>query len=185
MTAPTCRQVQTGDRATAATHATMPVVVVLDNLRSAFNVGNILRLADTTRAERVVTCGYTATPPHPKLAKTARGCDRHVNVEHAVSSEAAVTALRAEGYRVYAVETTPPARFVRESAITFPAAFVFGNEALGISEGALQLCDEAVCLPCLGHKNSVNVANCAAVVLYEALFQSRIASEIGSPRTPQ
>jgi tRNA G18 (ribose-2'-O)-methylase SpoU len=151
----------------------LPVVIVLDRLRSAFNVGNIFRLADAVRAERIIACGYTAAPPHPKLARTARGCDQVVPCERQVSAAAAVRALRTAGYWLCAVETAVGAAPVWDLPHRFPAAFVFGNEAQGIAPEALELCDALACLPALGLKNSINVGNCAAVVLYESWRQWR------------
>jgi len=147
----------------------LPVVIILDRLRSAFNVGNIFRLAEATGVEKIVTCGYTATPPHEKLQKTARGCDALVPCEHADTAAAAVAACKAAGYTVYAVETVAGAAPVWTAELRFPLAFVLGNEALGVAPDTLALCDAAVALPCFGTKNSVNVGNCAAVVLYAAV----------------
>lgn len=149
----------------------MPVVVVLDTLRSAFNTGNIFRIADAVQAESVITCGYTPAPPHPKLAKTARGCQETIISTTAESSAAAVRDLKSRGVYVYAVETTASAVPVWDVSLQFPAAFVFGNEALGVADEALALSDAQISLPCLGIKGSINVGNCAAVVLYEALRQ--------------
>ena len=163
--------VERGDRPTPKTAECLPVTLVLDNLRSAFNVGNIFRLAEATRAEHIVTCGYTATPPHPKLAKTARGCDTSVPCSHQPTVRAALESLRERGYTVYGVETVSDAIPVWDVAFRFPAALLLGNEALGISEDGLELCDSFVKLPCLGTKNSINVGNCAGVVLYRALEQ--------------
>jgi tRNA G18 (ribose-2'-O)-methylase SpoU len=149
----------------------MPVTVVLDRLRSAFNVGNVFRLAEATRVECVVTCGYTATPPHAKLARTARGCDAVVPFRHVADAVTALRELRAVGYTLYGVETAARARPAWETEFAFPAAVVLGNEALGVSAEALAVCDHLVDLPCLGAKNSINVGNCAAVVLYAAFRQ--------------
>lgn len=144
----------------------MPVSVVLDRLRSAFNVGNILRVAEALRVADVVACGYTAHPPHPKLEKTARGCDQIVPCRHVDTALEAVRELRKAGRWVYAVETVEGATPVWEAEFEFPAAVVLGNEALGISDEVLAHCDGTVSLPRFGRKNSINVGNCAAVVLY-------------------
>jgi 23S rRNA (guanosine2251-2'-O)-methyltransferase len=151
----------------------LPITVVLDRLRSAYNVGNIFRLAEAVRAERVVTCGYNATPPHPKLARTACGCDRLVPCEHHACAAEAIQTLRAAGYWICALETAVGAPTVWDLSCRFPAALVFGNEALGVSAEALAQCDAVVRLPALGIKNSINVGNCAAVVLYEVWRQWR------------
>jgi len=160
-----------GDRSVPLLSANLPVVIVLDRLRSAFNTGNVFRLAEAVRAERIVACGYTPTPSHPKLRKTARGCDAMVPCVHVRDAATAVAALRNEGYTVYGIETATTAHAVWEVRFQFPGVFLLGNEALGVSDDALSLCDELIALPCLGRKNSINVANCAAVVLYAALAQ--------------
>jgi tRNA G18 (ribose-2'-O)-methylase SpoU len=163
--------VREGDRANGCRGERLPVSIVLDRLRSAFNVGNIYRLADAVRAERIICCGYTASPPHPKLAKTARGCDSLIATERFQTAAEAVHYLRAGGVTVYGVETVSGVSPVWDVPLRFPMAFVLGNEALGIERNALELCDGCVELPSFGYKNSVNVGNCAAVVLYEALRQ--------------
>lgn len=151
--------------------ARLPVIIVLDALRSAHNTGNIFRLADAVQAEAIWACGYTPCPPHPKLAQTARGCDEIVPCRHWDSIEAALQELHQMGRTVYAVDTVVDAQCYWEAKLQFPAALVFGNEALGISPGALELCDGYIQLPACGFKNSINVGNCAAVMLFEALRQ--------------
>jgi len=167
------RQVADCDRPGPPPGSPLPVTIVLDRLRSAFNVGNVFRLAEAVRAERIVTCGYTATPPHPKLAKTARGCDLIVPAEHYPTAGEAVLTLRRAGYWVCAIETVVGAPVLWDVPFRFPAAFLLGNEALGVSPEALAECSAVACLPALGRKNSINVGNCAAVALYEALRQWR------------
>lgn len=156
--------------------ATTPVVLILDHLRSAYNVGNVFRLAEAAQVEKIVTCGYTATPPHHKVAKTARGCDEYVPCEHAETASESIDHLQRQGYTVYAVEPAPESVPLWDCRLQFPAAFVLGNEALGISEKAWQACDAAVELPSYGIKNSINVANCAATILYETLRQRHTSS---------
>ena len=170
-------EVSVRDRQEPVRSAALPVTLVLDRLRSAHNVGNIFRLAEAVGAERIITCGYTATPPHPKLAKTARGCDRLVPCESCQSAAAAVQTLRAAGYWVCALETAVGVAAVWDVPFRFPAALVLGNEALGVSVEALAQCDAVACLPALGVKNSINVGNCAAVALYEAWRQWRRTAE--------
>lgn len=164
--------IRTGDRAVPFSGRPLPVAVVLDRLRSAFNVGNIFRLGDALNVEMIATCGYTATPPHAKLAKTARGSELTVPCTHFADAAVAVAALKQRGYTVFAVETVQGARQVWDMECRFPAAFVFGNEALGICPQALELADHVVAVPMFGLKNSINVGNCAAVVLYEAARQA-------------
>lgn len=160
-------QMLTGDSQAERQEAMFPVAVILDNLRSAYNVGNVFRVAEATRISLVATCGYTATPPHVKLEKTARGCDVLVPCEHFDTAADAVRAMHERGMKVYAVDTVEGAQLYWDAPMELPCAFVLGNEALGISQDALELCDGFIALPALGRKNSINVGNCAAVVLFE------------------
>ena len=162
-----------GDRQAPVCTDTIPVTLILDNLRSAFNTGNIFRVADAVRVERIIGCGYTPLPPHEKLHKTARGCDNTVPTEHCPDALTAVEQCRQEGYTVYAVETGEKAETVWDVALEFPAAFLCGNEALGVSADGLEKCDYIIKIPCMGYKYSINVGNCVAVTVYESLRQWR------------
>lgn len=166
---------RTGDSDVKRLQHELPVKLVLDNLRSAYNVGNLFRVAEAVGAAGICACGYTAYPPHVKLEKTARGCDALVPCEHFATAEEAVQALKAEGYTVYGVETVDGAPMYWEAEINFPAAFVLGNEALGISPEALALCDGFIALPAYGAKNSINVGNCGAVILFECVRRGNIS----------
>ena len=143
------------------------LTLILDNLRSAHNVGNILRIAEGLQLE-VITCGYTPTPPHPVLAKTAMECDLLVPCRTATSAVEAIKLVRQEGCRmVLALEHTTNSIEVWDLPdIPMPLALVLGNEALGITPEAIGLCDRIVELPMLGAKASINVGNAAAAALY-------------------
>ena len=143
------------------------IVLILDRLRSAYNVGNLFRLAEVAGLDGIYTCGYTATPPHPKLAKSARGCDELVPCTHFADSASAIAAAQAEGRMVVAIETVAGAPDIWDLELRMPLALVLGNEALGIDEGALHACDAVARLPVFGSKNSLNVANCATAVVYD------------------
>ncbi len=143
------------------------ITIILDRLRSAFNTGNIFRLAEAVGVKEIITCGYTPTPPHPKLAKTARGADKVVSFRHFDNSSEAVDVLRAEGIeKVIAVETTDSAKPAMSYKYPAKVAIILGNEALGINEETILKCDDSIDLPMFGKKKSINVGNCAAVVLY-------------------
>lgn len=146
-----------------------PVVLILDRLRSAYNVGNLFRLAEVAGLDAVYTCGYTASPPHPKLAKSARGCDALVPCTHFANSADAVSAAQAEGRMVVAIETVAGAPNIWDLQLKMPLALVLGNEALGVDPAALAACDAVARLPVFGSKNSLNVANCASAVVYDIL----------------
>jgi tRNA G18 (ribose-2'-O)-methylase SpoU len=143
------------------------ITIVLDRLRSAHNTGNIFRIADAVGAKEIIACGYTPAPPHPKLEKTAMGADKMIACRHMENSVEAIKQLRAEGVKqVLAVEKTDDGVFAWEYDYEYPLAIIMGNEALGVDEEALKLCDAVISLPMLGQKESINVGNCAAAVLY-------------------
>ncbi len=163
--------VVTGDKDTKEYSPCHPIAFILDRLRSAHNVGNIFRIAELVRINEVITCGYTATPPHHKLEKTARGCEQIVPFRHFETAVEAVAVLKEEGYTVIAVETVEDAPLYWEHKIKEKTAFILGNEALGVSDEALKLCDGFIRLPVFGFKNSLNVGNCASVIAYETARQ--------------
>ncbi len=143
------------------------LVIVLDRLRSAHNVGNIFRIAEALGVAEIIACGYTPAPPHPRLVKTAMGTDRLVPCRVMTSAAAAVTVLRDEGFRqILAAEPGDGSILAWEARYRFPLAVIFGNEALGVSDEALALVDGRIGLPMLGVKASINVGNAAAAILY-------------------
>ncbi|HCE46466.1 MAG TPA: hypothetical protein DET40_23220 [Lentisphaeria bacterium] len=150
------------------------ITIILDRLRSAHNTGNIFRLADAVGAKEIICCGYTPFPPHPKLAKTAMGADLTVRFRHFEDSTSAVQEIRKEGARqILAVETGTGGTCAWEKDYEFPLGLVFGNEALGILPETISICDGIVNLPMFGFKSSINVGNCAAVVLYSIIANNK------------
>ena len=144
-----------------------PITAVLDNLRSAFNVGSIVRTADCARIEKIFHCGITAHPPNLKLEKTALGAMPYVPWEHRASVVEPVQEMKSKGVRIVALETTNRSRPIWETRFPLPVCLVLGNEALGVSAEALDLADEIVEIPMLGYKNSINVAVAFGIVVYE------------------
>jgi tRNA G18 (ribose-2'-O)-methylase SpoU len=144
-----------------------PVYIILDNLRSAFNVGAIFRLCDVLRVKGLFLCGYTASPPHIKLQKTSLGTLDYVPWKKFDETKDAVSYLKDQGIPVWAAETTSKSK--KYNAMELPAelGIVFGNEALGVSEEVLALCDEIIEIPVYGFKNSMNVATSCAVIGYK------------------
>jgi tRNA G18 (ribose-2'-O)-methylase SpoU len=146
----------------------VPVRVVLDDVRSRMNVGSIFRTADAFAVEGISLCGITPCPPHREIEKTALGATASVPWCHAPSALAEVERLRAEGYRVMAVEQTM--RAVPFDALSFPPhrplALVLGNELHGVSDAVVEACDACLVVPQFGSKHSLNVAVCAGVVLW-------------------
>ena len=146
----------------------MPVAVVLDNVRSLQNVGAFFRTGDAFAVERIALCGITAMPPNRDIHKTALGAELTVAWSHYDSTAECIASLRAEGWRVYAVEQVKGAvmleAFVPVRGEKY--ALVFGNEALGGDQRAVDLCDGAIEIPQAGTKHSLNVAVSGGVVLW-------------------
>lgn len=146
------------------------IYIVLDNLRSVFNTGCIFRLADIVGANEVILCGTTATPENEKMKKTAMGTQSVVNWKYFANTQEAIEYLKQKNIPLYAFETTPISTNLFEMEfLPEPMAFMFGNEALGISEHILVQADTIVELPVMGFKNSLNVSTAAAISLYEVL----------------
>lgn len=148
-----------------------PLTLVLDNVRSAHNVGNILRCAEAAGISKVVLCGITPGPPNPKVLKTAVGSAEYVPHAHSGSTLEAVRELQRQGVKVWGVETTSKSQPMWKTEMPQPLALVFGNEIAGVDADVLKECDGLVCIPTHGVKNSLNVATCASVVMWEALRQ--------------
>lgn len=144
------------------------IVVVLDNIRSAHNVGSVLRSADAFKADKVYMCGISPVPPSPEIHKSALGAEDSVPWEKRQDTAALLRELRVDGYRVVAVEQTVNSvklpSFVREESIKY--ALVLGNEVDGISDEALAEADMALEIPQFGSKHSLNVSVCAGIILY-------------------
>jgi tRNA G18 (ribose-2'-O)-methylase SpoU len=151
----------------------LPVTVLLDNVRSLYNVGSFFRTADAVRAEAIVVAGITPTPDDPRIAKTALGAERTVPWSTSPSAAGAVEALRARGCEVAAIETSLHAIDLFDWRPRFPVCVVFGHEVDGIQSALLERCDVHVRIPTLGSKGSINVATAGGVVLYELLRKYR------------
>lgn len=149
----------------------MPVLVMLENVRSLFNVGSFFRTADGAGAEGMILTGYTAHPPRKEIAKVALGAEETVPWEHVRNPVEAARSVKARGYRLLAVEQTTADGDLYALKIPFPCCLVFGHEVDGVSDTLLAACDGAVEVPMHGTKESLNVAVCAGVVLFEVRRQ--------------
>lgn len=148
-----------------------PVHVVLDNIRSAFNVGSMFRTADAGAVAHVHLCGMSAHPPHKKLEKTALGAFDYVPWTYYERNRDCLDALHAEGIPVVAIEVTEDARDMSGYQWPRPVAVVFGNEVNGVNHRVLRRCDAVVKIPMYGFKNTVNVATAFGIVLFDILRQ--------------
>jgi tRNA G18 (ribose-2'-O)-methylase SpoU len=151
----------------------LPVTVLLDNVRSLYNVGAFFRTADAVRAESIVLAGITPTPEDPRIAKTALGAECSVSWSGAADTAAAIDGLRARGHEIAAIETSLHAVDLFDWHPRFPVCVVFGHEVDGITPALLERCDVHVRIPTLGTKGSINVATAGGVVLYELLRKYR------------
>ncbi len=152
--------------------AKIPLVVVLDNIRSCNNTGSVFRTADALLVEKIYLCGITATPPNKEIHKTALDAEKSVAWEYTEKTEDALERLRREDCKIFAVEQV-------EKSIELPAfvppagkklALVFGNEVRGVQQKVIHLCDGAIEIPQFGTKHSFNVSVSAGIVLWD-IFQ--------------
>jgi len=158
----------------------LPLHFVLDNLRSAFNVGAIFRTCDILRVKGLWLCGYTPYPPNKKLEKTSLGTTAYVPWHHTDSVAEAIGTLKSQGVAVWAAETT--SRSVSYLKPTYPSelAVVLGNETYGISPEVVERCDLVIEIPTFGFKNSLNVASACAVLGFAFMERVGIPLEGGS-----
>ncbi|HEV8394065.1 MAG TPA: TrmH family RNA methyltransferase [Vicinamibacterales bacterium] len=161
----------------------LPVIVVLDNIRSLYNTGAFFRTADGCAVERLVLCGITPRPDQGSrqrrgIAKTALGAETSVPWEYVSDTAAAVAAAAAAGYRVAAVENSPQAIDLYEWTPVWPVCLVFGHETDGVATDLASSIETHVRIPMLGEKRSLNVATAAGVVLYELLRRFRPPSRL-------
>lgn len=147
----------------------IPLVVVLENIRSGYNVGSVFRTADAFAVEEIIICGYTAQPPHKEILKTALGATETVTWRYIKNATDAIEELKKSGYKVLAVEQAVDSiklhnfKTSKEEKI----AVVFGNEVEGITQEAINLCNGCVEVEQYGTKHSLNIAVCAGVVIYQ------------------
>jgi len=152
-----------------------PVVFVLDNIRSLNNIGSVFRTADAFRFAGVHLCGYTAQPPHRDITKTALGATETVDWEYYATTLESVTALKEQGYAIYAVEQTESTLMLQdiEASAETPIALVLGNEVEGVQQEVIDAADACVEIPQLGTKHSLNVSVCAGIVGWQFFHKMR------------
>lgn len=151
----------------------LPVSILLDNVRSMYNVGSFFRTADAAGVEKLYLCGITSYPPKTGIHKTALGAEDRVPWEHSWDAPALARKLAAQGFELAAVETTVHAVDLFDWQPHFPVCLVFGHEVEGIQPAVLEQCHTFVRIPMLGVKHSLNVATAGGVVAYELLRKYR------------
>lgn len=155
----------------------MPLVLVLDNVRSQNNVGSVFRTSDAFLVQKIFLCGITSTPPNADIHKTALGAEYSVDWEYVSSTAEVVRRLKEEGYFVFAVEQVENSLklpdFVPESDGKY--AVVFGNEVKGVQQEVVDLCDASLEIPQYGTKHSLNVSITAGIVIWDFFCKKRMA----------
>lgn len=167
----------------------LPVVVLLDNVRSLYNTGAFFRTADACAIDKLVLCGITPRPDQGTkqkraISKTALGAEESVKWEYVASTVSALETAMAAAYHIAAVETSPQAMDLYDWAPAWPLCLVFGHETEGVSPEIGRYCQTHVRIPMLGRKHSLNVATAAGVVLYELLRKYRDTGSARSNLTP-
>ncbi|WP_303115927.1 RNA methyltransferase [Coprobacter fastidiosus] len=147
----------------------IPLIVVLDNVRSLNNVGSVFRTSDAFLVKAVYLCGITATPPHPEIHKTALGAEDSVEWYYFEDTNAAVDKLREEGYIVYAIEQVENSIILSDLQLNKDCkyAVVLGNEVKGVQQSVVDKCDQSVEIPQFGTKHSLNVSVTAGLVIWD------------------
>ncbi|RHS50395.1 TrmH family RNA methyltransferase [Tannerella sp. AF04-6] len=147
----------------------IPLIVILDNVRSLNNVGSVFRTSDAFLVKAVYLCGITATPPHPEIHKTALGAEDSVEWHYFEDTNAAVDKLREEGYIVYAIEQVENSIILSDLQLNKDCkyAVVLGNEVKGVQQSVVDKCDQSVEIPQFGTKHSLNVSVTAGLVIWD------------------
>lgn len=154
----------------------LPVVVVLDNVRSMHNVGSVFRTADGFSIEKVILCGITAQPPHREIEKTALGATQSVDWIHFDDTLTAIDTLRKDGYQIIAIEQAENSTMLNafNPDINARYALIFGNEVNGVSDEAMQMIDECIEIPQFGTKHSFNIVISAGIVLWDFFAKMKL-----------
>ena len=151
-----------------------PVIIILDNVRSLNNVGSVFRTADAFLIEAVYLCGFTGTPPHREIQKTALGATESVSWKYFPKTVEAVEELKKQEYKIYAIEQAEQAIMLNEFSPSQKEkiALVFGNEVMGVEQEVIDICDGVIEIPQSGTKHSLNIAVSVGVVVWD-VFQKR------------
>lgn len=147
----------------------IPVVIVMDNIRSALNVGSVFRTSDAYLIKKIYLCGITAQPPHKEITKSAIGATDSVEWVYEKEVEQCILSLKNEGFKILGIEQTDESIPLQEFKVNpaLPYALVFGNEVNGLSNNVLPLLDNAIELPQFGTKHSLNISVCAGIVIWD------------------
>lgn len=166
------QELQRIDVATFKQSEKLPLVVILDNVRSMNNVGSVFRTCDAFRIAHVYLCGITAQPPHKEIEKTALGATESVDWSYVASTASLVKELIMNNYQVYAVEQVKNSIPLTDFTSDFSqkTALIFGNEVMGVEQDVIDLCNGCIEIPQLGTKHSLNISVSAGIVLWHLFY---------------
>lgn len=147
----------------------LPLIVVLDEIRSLHNIGSVFRTSDAFRVESIYLCGITATPPHPELHKTALGAEFTVDWKYFKNTLDAVNKLKNDGYIVYSIEQAEGSTMLNDLKLdqTRKYAIVMGNEVKGVQQEVIDNSDGCIEIPQYGTKHSLNVSVTTGIVIWD------------------
>lgn len=147
----------------------IPLVVILDDVRSMYNVGSIFRTSDAFRVESIYLCGITSRPPHQEIHKTALGAEDSVDWRYFSDCAEAIMELKSRGYYIYGVEQVEHSEMLDRLDISNKdkIAVILGNEVKGVQQRLIDLCDGCIEIPQFGTKHSLNVSTASGIVIWE------------------
>ena len=147
----------------------LPLIVVLDNVRSQYNVGSVFRTSDAFRVESIYLCGISATPPHQEIHKTALGAEDTVEWKYFKNTIEAIKELKEAGYFIYSIEQVEGSVMLQDLQLdnTKKYAVVLGNEVKGVQQEVVNLSDGCIEIPQFGTKHSLNVSTTAGIVIWD------------------
>lgn len=154
----------------------LPLIIILDNVRSLHNVGSVFRSSDAFRVESIYLCGITATPPQAEIHKTALGAEDTVDWKYYEKTQNAVIELKEEGVEVLAIEQVEGSimlqNFVPQPNKKY--AIVFGNEVKGVQQEVVDMCDNCIEIPQFGTKHSLNVSVTAGILIWDFAYKLKL-----------
>ncbi|MGJ1266904.1 RNA methyltransferase [Sphingobacterium spiritivorum] len=168
-------QLERPDVETFKKQSKIPVILVLDNVRSMHNVGSAFRTSDAFAVEKIILGGITGTPPHREIEKTALGATSSVDWEHAPDLVSKLQKLKAEGYQILAIEQAEGSVMLHQFKPSSDQkyAFVFGNEVHGVDEEIMKISDGCLEIPQFGTKHSFNISVTIGIVLWDFVVKNR------------
>lgn len=149
----------------------LPIYIIVDNIRSLFNVGSIFRTSDGVMAEKIYLCGMTGIPPRREIEKTSLGASEVVPWEYREKAVDVVKELKEKGVEIVALELTDPGHHYAETDFSFPLALVIGHEIDGVTDDVMKYVDKAISIPMLGRANSLNVATAFGIAVYQMMYK--------------